>query len=931
MTRLKLVFKGPFCGRFWSLSIFITLFFNWGASHAQVVQDFSSTPTSFFDSDAARVMLAMSRDHQLWYKAYSDYTDLNDDGVIETGYNDNIDYDGYFNYRFCYEYTGNSTINYTTLDNHPGDGEFKPKGKVQTGHQCDGSTWSGNFLNWLTMTRIDVLRKVLYGGTRVKDEASSSTSKGETILQRAMIPSDNHAFAKVVVDSNHEDLKTDRIIGWNNTSVTINDFTPLTSGKVYTFCNVTDTESRSHNSSGDNITNDEFLPRLKVVEDDNLSFRGWSLAERNQCIWEADTSNENTQKYTPTSGKVFNVKVQVCVPGQDESYCRRYVSDTGIETFKPSGILQEYGEPGKVEFGLITGSSRNSRSGGVLRKAIGRFSGTTAEDHETFEVNLLTGQFLDNEIGIVTTLDNLRIYGWARTYYSDCTGAGNKKEVLGTRGTKRCSSWGNPISEIYYEALRYFAGESAPTPNYVNNVEVSSSADSQLELAVDNWNEFEAEQCSKCFILMLSTGINSFDGDDIDQNPLLTSSLSSKLDSIEENESLSVGQRLISDGEVCNPGIVDLNNMQGVCPEVPSQEGSYDIAGLALNANTQNIVKMEDSQENDQGRSLPVKTFAVSLAQSLPSFNIGGVTILPLCQSSDDNRANPFASDNWLTCTFIDVRVEQINEKYGYFVITWEDSSWGSDYDQDAVSVLEYCLADSLLIEDNDYLNKIEQLFDEYDLNNDSSESEFIISINNGLANSQLVDVRFNAQALLNLDVSFDEAQEALLEELASLEFSSCGLYSSDQPSEDNYPMDRAWFPANDGTDDWFGVYYDNDELARLSQFSNIPQWNDSSENEVQIRLSVSTASGTSVLRFGYTVIGAESSSTSQADSCDADNADQNGTYFDCVVRQSGYDFGSNVFPTNTNHTLWSEINSFQPSNVLDDNYLLKNPLWYAA
>ena len=52
--------------------------------------------------------------------------------------------------------------------------------------------WSGNFLNWATMTRIDVVRKMLYGGYRETDSATS------TVLRLALLGTDAHAFAKVL-------------------------------------------------------------------------------------------------------------------------------------------------------------------------------------------------------------------------------------------------------------------------------------------------------------------------------------------------------------------------------------------------------------------------------------------------------------------------------------------------------------------------------------------------------------------------------------------------------------------------------------------------------------------------------------------------------------------------------------------------------------
>src|SRR5690606_16879906 len=54
---------------------------------------------------------------------------------------------------------------------------------------CSGS-WSGDFLNYLTMSRMDALRRVLYGGWRQVD------TQDETILQGAFFPQDAHSWGK---------------------------------------------------------------------------------------------------------------------------------------------------------------------------------------------------------------------------------------------------------------------------------------------------------------------------------------------------------------------------------------------------------------------------------------------------------------------------------------------------------------------------------------------------------------------------------------------------------------------------------------------------------------------------------------------------------------------------------------------------------------
>lgn len=130
------------------------------------------------------VMLTIGRDHRNYYEAYTDTTDLNNDGVIDTNYDDGIEYYGYFDPWKCYKYdtTGTAKFIPTRVINPLSTGNH---------HYCGGiGEWSGNFLNWLSMSRMDVLRKVLYGGHRSTDSSS------ETVLEGVYIPQDAHSWGK---------------------------------------------------------------------------------------------------------------------------------------------------------------------------------------------------------------------------------------------------------------------------------------------------------------------------------------------------------------------------------------------------------------------------------------------------------------------------------------------------------------------------------------------------------------------------------------------------------------------------------------------------------------------------------------------------------------------------------------------------------------
>ncbi|MDV7400202.1 hypothetical protein RZS08_52800, partial [Arthrospira platensis SPKY1] len=78
--------------------------------------------------------------------------------------------------------------------------------------------------------------------------------------------------------------------------------------------------------------------------------------------------------------------------------------------------------------------------------------------------------------------------------------------------------WGNPIGEIMYEALRYFAGKKAATSAF----QTSGSHDAHLGLPVATWDDpyeagsaASAQWCARPNMLVVS-GINpSFDSDQL--------------------------------------------------------------------------------------------------------------------------------------------------------------------------------------------------------------------------------------------------------------------------------------------------------------------------------------------------------------------------------------------------------------------------------
>lgn len=606
----------------------------------------SQVPLFLTQSVEPRVMLLMSNDHQLFIKAYTDYSDLNEDGVIDTTYNDKIDYYGYFDSYKCYEYANS---------------RFEPTGLAsgENLHECSGSEWSGNFLNWASMTRMDVIRKVLYGGYRSTDTDSL------TVLERTLIPFDVHAFVKT----------------FKTTSTTqMQKFTPYAQTEI-SICNLTQGVGDSKN-----VNTANYPPLLRIAKG---SWPQWAAAEVTQCQWGSGVRpSEGSHKLAE-----LNARVQVCASGMEESNCRVYPNGSK----KPVGILQRFSKGGgyqPLRFGLMTGSYQKNKSGFVLRRNIEPLIGNSTGSLNEIDEN--SGRFINQDAGIpgvINTLNRFRISSYSFTdkkYGRNCGSPGITSFADG-----ECVDWGNPLGEGYLEMLRYFSGKTSATSGFSAN-----DGDYIPGLGQVAWKDPtpQDEWCASNHAIVISTGLNSFDGDQLTNHGISGLDVADMTNKVGLLEQI-VGEYLV--GQVSGTGdkmctgkyVLSLSSVAGVCPEVPNMEGGYHIAGLAKYASTTNLRPSFPGQ-------VRLTTQAVALAESLPQFSLplpsgGQVTILPACQANSNGSAGHF-STGWRNCSMTDVVVEDMVYSDGALVkgrllVSWEDSSWGSDYDMDGISRLEFC------------------------------------------------------------------------------------------------------------------------------------------------------------------------------------------------------------------------------------------------
>ena len=231
---------------FWSLG-------PWGqvsVSTAATAASYEAVPPFVTAGVPPLVMLVMGRNHKLYYEAYNDASDLDQDGTLDVGYNPDIEYYGYFDSYKCYTYSG-------------GSDRFEPA-SITTDKTCSGG-WSGDYLNYLTMSRMDTIRKVLYGGYRSTDTST------ETVLERVFIPQDAHTWGK-----EYESVARD---GYD-----ISDYTPLAlplPGTRHLFASTTlsDTGDPLLRVLPDNTNRIwEWVAKERPVADDSLEVPGWGAS-----------------------------------------------------------------------------------------------------------------------------------------------------------------------------------------------------------------------------------------------------------------------------------------------------------------------------------------------------------------------------------------------------------------------------------------------------------------------------------------------------------------------------------------------------------------------------------------------------------------------------------------------------------------------------
>lgn len=356
-------------------------------------------------------------------------------------YNASATYLGYFNPNECYDY---GSSNY-----------FVPVAAA-TSHACSGH-WSGNMLNWATMTSLDEFRQVLTGGTRANNTQSIGTLNGDTatltVLVRSYLNTQSSSgnFPDKVVNSTYN-VSPSTVVG--DSSFSGGTAVYLRSAAV----------TPSSTSSGSTVTN---------------ALGSTFVVSNNPAFLNSGKTN-NVSNVT----KTYNAEVQVCASASTiESNCTAYGSN-----YKPEGLIQKNYQSIRVGASAYGFSSGAGAANGVVR-ALLRDNGPTLYNgygtrttNTNSEWSATDGTFVANPYS-----------GDATTYGVKAPGGGaftksGAINYLNQFGYANGYETDDTIADLYWASLAYYM--NVPLDNtYYNNMTTSNSLDTSFPVYTSSLND----------------------------------------------------------------------------------------------------------------------------------------------------------------------------------------------------------------------------------------------------------------------------------------------------------------------------------------------------------------------------------------------------------------------------------------------------------
>lgn len=362
------------------------------------------------------------------------------------------EYVGYFDPKACYGHV-------------PGTNNFDWAGAPNSSGSCGGGGFSGNFMNWSTSSAVDILRYGLTGGNRVED---ASTGNARTVVERAWLPD---SFYKNSSYFSEKWVSKEQAIALVETAL----YNKIGSSglwiyncknRVY-FAKDQDTNAASTCDAPFGVTATSRSHPSLIGSTNNQTFY-----EVRNLVCDPNSATNRRMLQDPTTKKWSGL-------------CHRYPSGK----FKPVGQFQVNADNLRVSvFGYLQ-DDLPARYGGVLRAPL-KYLGPNNFDNNfnllpapnaRSEWDRTTGVFIANpQIGDTNYGDG----GYGQS------GAINYINKFGTLDPLNKGKYktNDPLSELYYEAIRYLQGNT-PTANATAGLTGNVSND---KLLTENFPAYRA-------------------------------------------------------------------------------------------------------------------------------------------------------------------------------------------------------------------------------------------------------------------------------------------------------------------------------------------------------------------------------------------------------------------------------------------------------
>lgn len=371
-------------------------------------------------------------------------------------YNRTVEYTGYFNPAKCYRYKGSNR--------NPGNDPqtfyeglyFEIDKNADALHECDGTGFSGNFMNWASSSAIDMLRLSLTGGDRIVDKA------GETVLQRAVLSDTPEAnfYAHATYFPRRKVEQTGNVSAPNRV-------TPFNVKELYVVsC------------------------RNRILFSDVSSGLNGDSAGLEYCT--SQWSGKGKMPANATDKKLGDYLVRVAVCDASEGPVRTDLCMKYGSGYKPVGQIQRNADKLRIgAMGYLLDDAAQ-RYGGVLRSPI-KYVGARQRKPPSFAETLNDRPEWDEASGVFhanpddpATLDGASNSG-VINYLNKFGRTGRYKQY-------------DPVSELFYEGIRYYQGKP-PTDSAISNV-TNGMKDGFPVL--DKWEDPVTASCQRNYIVNIA-------------------------------------------------------------------------------------------------------------------------------------------------------------------------------------------------------------------------------------------------------------------------------------------------------------------------------------------------------------------------------------------------------------------------------------------